>query len=496
MKKIHLSLLLFVAGTSLLLSCQQTGGKNGIYNVMDYEAVNDSSALTTRAIQQAIDACTANGGGKVLVPPGKYLTGAIMLKDDVELHLMKGATLYGSADSTDYPYRIKVTHAYASDGKSRLRFFGLIMAEGAENIAITGSGTVDGNGARSEDFKCYPLTEDGSKWHKPKRPHLIMFYDCKHIKVHDVTTINPNSWAHHYKLCSFMDIKGVTIHAHANANGDGLDLDECTDVTISNCNMDTDDNALVIKSLGNKDCQNITITNCVFSSKVSSIKTGTESGGGFKDITISNSIIRSSYEEEHYDKNRQQMNGSGIVLGAVDGGTLDGFIISNIVIEGCYAPFFIRLGNRGRKYVGHEPEPGKIRNIIMENIICRNVRNNFTSTIAGFPGHYVENLTMENIRMECNGGITTDALNPMPENAGGYPWPGMYGRNKQYPAYGLYFRHVKNLKLENVQITFKEKDTRPAVYLDDVIGAEISRSDFEAVNDPVYQTNSRNITVN
>lgn len=492
------SFLAVFAALFFVFSCSKSprrAMKTGIYNVLDFGAVNDSSALNTKAFQKAIDLCSENGGGKVIVPPGKYLTGSVLLKSNVELHLMFGAALYGSGDSADYPHKIVVKTSFAKDGKKRQKRFGLIMADSVENIAITGFGIIDGNGAYSEHYRSYPLTDDGSKWHKPPRPKILMFYGCKNVKVHDITTINPCNWAQHYKYCDFVDIRGVKIHAHANANGDGIDLDECRDVTMSDCVLDTDDNAFILKALGTRDCENIVVSNCIFASKITAIKTGTESGGGFKDIAISNCIIRSSYQEKHFDKHRQQMNGSGIALEITDGGTMDGVVISDIVMEDCYAPFFVRLGNRGRKYSGKSPQPGAMRNIVFDNIICKNVRNKHSSTIAGFPEHYIENITFSNVRMECEGGITTDSLNPMPENSDHFPWPGMYGRDQQYPAYGLWFRHVKNLTLDNVQIVYKNRDTRPALYLGDVQGAQIVHSAFQAESKAIVQENSQNVSI-
>lgn len=477
-----------------LSSCNKS--KDGTCNVLDYGARGDSVTMNTSSLQAVIDRCSADGGGRVVFPPGKYLTGSLLLKDDVELHVMKGATIYGSADSADYLHRIVDKESFTRDGQSHPSFFGLIMADGADNIAVTGSGVIDGNGAHSEDFKCYPLSDEpNSPWHKPDRPKLFFFYNCKNVKIHDITAINPNNWTMHYKRCDFLDIRGVRVYAHANANNDGINLDECQDVTINNSFIDTDDDALVFKSLGTRASKNITVTNSIISSKITPIKTGTESGGGFQNITISNCVIRPSYEEEPYDPHRSTLHGAGIALEIVDGGIMDGVVISNIVIEGSYAPFFLRLGNRGRKYGGMEPEPGQMKNIILENVICRNVHNDFSSTIAGFPGHYIENLTMSNIRIECEGGIQTKKLNPMPENEKAYPWPGMYGNDMPYPAYGIFFRHVKNLNVDNLQIIYEKEDSRPALFMDDVVDSRVLNLDFMSAGNPVKIVNSTNVVI-
>jgi polygalacturonase len=469
----------------LFSACYDRHQTDGIYNILDYGAKGDSLTLNTGAIQKAIDKCTADGGGRVLVPQGKFITGSLMLKSNVELHLLKGAYLYGSVSVSDYPHMIKCMKSYKPNGTDRQDYFGLIMAEGAENISITGQGTIDGRGALSEDFRCYPITEDGSSWHKPKRPKIIMFYDCKNVKIHDIHTTNPNNWAQHYKRCDFLDINGVNVYSHGNANNDGIDLDECRDVTISDVIIDADDDGLVFKSLGNRDSRNISVTNSIISSKITPIKVGTETGGGFQNITISNCIIRPSNEKKVFDPLRRPVHGAGIALEIVDGGIMDGVVLSNIIIENSYAPFFLKLGNRGRKYGGEEPPPGQMRNIIMDNIICRNVPNDFSSTITGFPGHYIENLTLSNIQMEMEGGTKTTQWNPMPENEKSYPWPGMFGSELPYPAYGIFFRHVKNLTLFNVQTTFKQEDVRPALHLENVKNARIIQSDFMTLKEPI-----------
>lgn len=471
-------------------SCSQVPEE---YNVLNYGASADSSKINTEVFQQVIDKCSKNGGGRVVVPPGKYLTGSIFMKSNVELHLMMGATIYGSADSIDYPHRLVDMKSFARDGKSRQSFFGLIMADGAENIAITGKGTIDGNGGYSEDFRSYPTSEDGSTWHKPERPRLIMLYNSSHIKIHDISIVHPANWANHYKRCDFLDIRGVFIYSHGNANNDGLNLDECQDVSISDVFIDADDDALVFKSLGTRASKNIAVTNSILSSKITPIKVGTETGGDFQNITISNCVIRPSIEEKVFDPLRTTLHGAGIALEIVDGGIMDGVTISNMVIENSYAPLFLKLGNRGRKYGGEEPPPGQMRNIILDNIICRNVQNDFSSTITGFPGHYIENLTLSNIRMEMVGGTQTTDWNPMPENEKNYPWPGMFGNELPYPAYGIYFRHVKNLTLFNVQTTFDQEDIRPALHLENVENARIIHSDFEALKEAIVLKNTQNI---
>lgn len=451
------------------------------YHIEAFGAVGDSITLNTQAIQAAIDTAAAEGGGKVIVPPGQFLTGSLFLKDNVELHLMAGATLLGSVHKKDYQWIVD-EKAYGPKGDPAAAVSGIIMGNHADNIAITGSGTINGQGGKGEDFRAYPLTDDGSKWHKPPRPKTIMLYYCTNVRIEDITSYAPQEWAQHYLGCDFMSIRGVKIHAHDNANGDGIDLDGCQDVVMSDCILDTDDNAFILKGRGARDCINITVQNCIFASKITAIKTGTESSGGFKNIVINNCVIRSSYEPKHFDPFRQQMNGSGIALEITDGGTMDGVILSNIVMEECYAPFFIKLGDRGRLYKDgvNTPPPGKMKNIKIQNIVCKKTSNRYTSTITGFPDHYIENLTLQNIHIEHEGGVKADEiLTALPENSHHHPWPGMFGRDANYPAYALYIRHVKNLTLDNITTTLDQPDERPAVYMEDVYNERLRFLDFD-----------------
>ncbi|WP_425421399.1 glycoside hydrolase family 28 protein [Phaeodactylibacter xiamenensis] len=479
-KSIPILLLLLLA--SAVCSAQPTPSALAHeYHIEAFGAVGDSITLNTQAIQAAIDTAAAEGGGKVIVPPGQFMTGSLFLKDNVELHLMAGATLLGSVHKKDYQW-ITDEKAYGAKGGPAAAVSGIIMGNQVNNISVTGSGIINGQGGKGEDFRAYPLTDDGSKWHKPPRPKTIMLYYCTNVRIEDITSYAPQEWAQHYLGCDFMNIRGVKIHAHDNANGDGIDLDGCQDVVMSDCILDTDDNAFILKGRGARDCINITVQNCIFASKITAIKTGTESSGGFKNIVINNCVVRSSYEPKHFDKFRQQMNGSGIALEITDGGTMDGVIISNIVMEECYAPFFIKLGDRGRLYKDgvNTPPPGKMKNIKIQNIICKKTSNRYTSTITGFPGHYIENLTLQNIHIEHEGGIkASDVFSDLPENSSHHPWPGMFKRDANYPAYALYLRHVKNLTLDNITTTLDQPDERPAVYMEDVQNERLRFLDFD-----------------
>jgi hypothetical protein len=247
---------------------------------------------------------------------------------------------------------------------------------------------------------------------------------------------------------------------------------------MSDCFGDSDDDAITIKSTSPYISENITITNCVVSSHCNAFKFGTESTGGFKNITVSNIIIKpSSIKTTIYGA---PGGISGITLGAVDGGPLENIIISNIVIEGVQVPFYLRLGNRGRKHTPEAVQPGisSFKNVFLSNIIATKLASNIGASITGIPDNYIENVTLSNIYVEYpGGGNNEDASKKLEELIDHYPESTKWGT---LPAYGVFIRHAKNITMNNVRFNLIEKDLRPAIVLDDVEGITIN--DFETNN--------------
>ena len=413
-----------------------------LYDVRDYGAIPDGKTLCTKSIQKAIDACSQSGGGTVYLPPGTFLSGTIYFKSGVTLRLDAGSTLLGSKNLKDYPPTVQAFRSYTDNYTDK----SLIYGENVEKIAITGSGTIDGQGA---SFKGpYKV-----------RPYMIRFSQCRNVTVKDVVLRNSPMWVQHYLACDDVRITGITVRSLVNQNNDGINIDSCRRVIISDCNIESGDDAIVLKSTSARICQEVVVSNCVLSSRCNALKMGTESNGGFKNIVMTGCSI--------YDTRL-----AGVALEIVDGGTMERVVVSNITMNNIGAPIFLRLGNRARPFKKDTETPGTgvMRNITISNIEATGA-NPTGCAISGLPGAKIENVTLSNLRLSFEGGGTkADAEREIPEKTADYPEYSMFGR---LSAYGFYCRHVKGLKLFNVQLQLEKPDQRHAVVLEDVEDALI-----------------------
>jgi len=405
--------------------------------------VADGATLNTRALQEAIDRCAKAGGGEVLIPPGRYLTGTLHLRDRVGLYLESGAVLLGSPRLEDYPQLKDAIPSFTSTYTHRC----LIRADAASDVAIRGYGAIDGNGTAFEGE--YEV-----------RPYLLRFIGCKGVHMQGVTLRNSAMWVQHYLDCEDVLIEGIRVRSRRrHVNNDGIDIDSCRRVRISNCDIDCGDDAIVLKATTSLPCRDIVITNCILSTLCSAFKLGTESNGGFDNIVFSNSTI--------YDTNI-----AGIALEMVDGGTLSRINISNIVMRNVTCPLFLRLGNRARPVTAGDPRPGmgSFAGVMIRGIDATS-ESKVVSSITGIPGHPVEDVLLENIRLTVAGGGKVLAADyQVPEKPESYPEASMFG---VLPAHGLYCRHVAGLSLHGVTIRAAKPDPRPSVIVDDADGLSI-----------------------
>lgn len=438
---------------AILIQATLLSAEQNVYDIRDFDAKPGRDTLCTKAIQNAIDKCAEKGGGTVYLPPGTWLTGTVYLESNVTIHLDNGCTLLGSPNKTDYapPRNLK------GPDKQTFTCWAIIAGKDLENIAIRGRGVIDGQGA---NFRY----KDGP------RPKNIYLEDCRDVLIEDVRLRAAGCWMQHYRNCDRLTIRGIAVFNHVAYNNDGLNIDSCRDVTITGCNIDSDDDAVVLKSLSTDPCENIVISDCIVSSHCNAIKMGTESGGGFQNITVTNCTICSPrYSKVTYGKQRGL---AALALEIVDGGTLDRIAISNITIKGVTVPIFMRLGNRARIYEKDKPKPpvGKFRNVALSNIIATDC-SPVGCSITGLPGCPIENVQITNVNLGFDGGGTKgDAARKIPEIPTKYPESTMFGT---LPAYGFYCRHVKNLKFQNIHLATSAPDFRHAITFDDVQNAAI-----------------------
>lgn len=453
-------------------------------NPRDFGAAGDGVRLDTAAINAAIDACHAGGGGVVQLPPGTYLSGTVILKSNVTLYLAAGATLLGSRNIADYAAQhqfvdLKKAQSSATFTKDLedAGAYHLIFARDAENVGLAGPGRIDGQGPAFWDpsGRVPPAAADAWKdvatydW-TPRRPRpspMLEFYNCRNLRIESVRIENSPGWTLRPIHCDNVFIHGISIKNPVyGPNTDGIDPTCCRNVFISDCLIDTGDDAICLKSENPygeelRASKNITITNCVLTSCCNGLKFGTATHGAFENIVFSNSVIFN----DDVPLNARVI--AGIALEIVDGGSIAGVIISNIRMQRVRTPVFIRRGDRKSRPDG---TPGTVRGVLLDNIHATG--SILTSSITGLPGFDVEDVTLSNLRIDSEEGGKAEWVNArVPEQARNYPEARMFGR---LPAAGFYCRHVSGLRIRDLGFKATADEGRPAIVCDEVKDLEIS----------------------
>jgi len=284
-----------------------------VFPVTDYGAIPDCTTMNTEAIQTAIDACSDEGGGTVLIDGGSYLSGTLFLKSGVTLKIEKGSEIKGSPNIEDYATNVHKNMYKNEPHMDRC----LIFAENAVDIGIEGPGTIDGNG----------LIDYFTK--KTGRPMLIRFLNCQRIDVHQIRLLNPAAWTSAWLYCREIRVSNVTIRSRANHNGDGLDFDGCDDVVVTNCSFDNSDDCICLQASNpDRPCQNIAISNCNFTTKWGGIRIGLLSRGDIRNVAVSNCTFRNIQD-------------SGLKIQQCEGGEMSNMVFSNLVMENVPRPIFM-----------------------------------------------------------------------------------------------------------------------------------------------------------
>jgi Glycosyl hydrolases family 28/Pectate lyase superfamily protein len=417
-------------------------------DVREFGAVGDGETKDTHAIQRAVDAAHRQGGGLVALSPGTFVSGTVHLRSGVTLELDAGAVLLASPDDADFAPPERLRFATASDLETVDFAHALLAGRELAQVAIIGGGVIDMN----RDARVGP---------KP-----IALKRCRRVTVRGVTILRSPNYCVSLGGCDDVVVDGVTIR---EAFADGIDPDCCRRVRITDCDVESDDDALCLKASFHLGVRAITedvlVANCRLRSPSNCFKLGTESTGDFRQIVVS-SCIFSGLPPQNHDVS-EAAEGGGIAILSVDGGTIDGVMVSNVVMSGVPAPLFVRLGNRGRDQA--EPAPGRLRNVSISGIVAIGATG--TGSIVGLPGHPVERITIDNVRIGGAGGSARVAGLEVPERPADYPKVSMHGA---LPASGLYLRHVSDVVLRNVELAVDGSDSRPALVVDDVAGLHLA----------------------
>lgn len=430
-----------------------------VFNVVnDFGAINNGFQITTKELQNAIDHCAENGPAHLFFPAGIYLTGTLILRSGVHIELDEAAKILGSTDVKDY---LVVQPKYKNNTDLQVDK-SLFYAEKVDGISITGKGTIDFQGTSPVYL--------GTGNNDPRRPFGIRIVSSKNIYVSDVMLLNSAQWMQHYLDCENVMIENINVFNHAHQNNDGIDMDGCRNVYVRNSRIDSDDDAICLKSNGQSPCENVLIENCTVASHCNALKLGTETTGGFKNIMYRNCKVVPSVTGFHH-VNGTETTRTAITLIITDGGAMENIWFDNIDATDCITPIFVTLGNRSRKHTSTAPAPtiGSIKNIKISNLSASGA-GPMSSSVTGLNNtNQIENFILENISIELTHPGTKEDRNIdmtqlLKANKAGYPSPHTFGNMS---SYGFNFKYINGLKMENIDLNLKCDDPREAIIIED-----------------------------
>ncbi|OKS85112.1 glycoside hydrolase family 28 protein [Mucilaginibacter polytrichastri] len=441
------------------------------FNIKDYGAIADGKTVNTAALQNAVDACSANGGGMVYVPAGTFVTGTFHLKSNINLYLENGAVLKGSPDLKDY-----VSYTMPVYG---LNYYGMLYTTDAENVSITGAGTIDGNNpvfhdftkAKKIDAKSSSLTRqkdnfrhvesgigDGPVVPNKDRPHqMVIFSNCKNVHMRDVSLINSPFWTLHFADCDAVNVSGIRLWSGLLVpNADGIDVTSCSNVVIDNCDIRAGDDAIAIvgydhhfeipgfKGLKHVS-ENIIVSNCNLQSNSSGIRIGFLDQNTVRNVHVSHTNITNS------------SRGIGIFLR--DEGSLENITFSDMHIEtylhtgdwwGNGEPIHISAV-RGKEHV----KLGTIRNIEFNNISCTGENG---MLIYGSAESVIQDVRFNNVSFQLKNSKLNDVAGGNIDMRGGLaPKDQLFASDIP----GLMAHFVAGLSINNFRLSWDNSITQP-----------------------------------
>lgn len=402
---------------------------------------------STARLQAAIDDVHVRGGGTVQLAAGVHSSGTLRLRSHVRLHLSHGAELRASPLIADYA---RDTHwqRYADEANLDRCF---IYAEDAEDIAIDGSGVIDGQGAAFPNPGC------------DQRPMLIRMLRCRGVRISGVVLRDPAAWTTAFLACREIRASGLRISSRANRNGDGLDFDACEDVVVSDCRIDGSDDCICLQnSFPSLACRNIVVSNCVLSGRWAGMRIGLLSSGPIEDVVVTGCVMR-------------DLGCSGIKIQATEGGSIRNMLFADLVMRNVPRPLFATLNRRriGRDPPSGLPAMGRISGLTLRGLRLRNDDLPASPSAAceglvlcGSPGARIDDVAIRDVdAVFAGGGSPPDA-----------PPPGLGTQRPEYtvfgprlPAAAVWLRHVAAISMHRCRWRVLRTDARPAMVAEDAM---------------------------
>ena len=443
-----------------------------IYNVLDYGIKPNTDEILSKKVQELIDLCAKEGGGTIVFPEGSYVLSTVFLKSKVKIEIQRNATILGAPSFYDYCPEEKIDYPAYQDSSHTYYHCSMFVGIDLDDVAIFGKGTIDMRAVWDED-NVRDILHRG--------PKCIAFKNCTNVLFEGFSVINATDLAVYFAGCKNVKVNDLYLKVFI----DGISPDNCENVEITNCRVESGDDGIVFKTSYTLNkigyCKNIKVRNCFLKSRCTGIKFGTETNGCYFDFDIQNCTI--------FDTRIQ-----AIGVESVDGAIVDNIKFKNIQMYNVNAPIFVHVGKRMRGPSGREI--GKISNVTFENITAvgpyipynivpwnyRSYKENdviqypwvfgqgagvdfkdsdtdwqMTSNCCGLKGHELENITFKNVYFCLDGGVQKFNKD-VPEDAQDYPEVYVYG--KILPAKAMYFRHIKGLNIENFKVETLRPDVR------------------------------------
>jgi polygalacturonase len=418
-----------IAGTAALRPQKAAAAAGDLLTPQAFGARGNGESLDTQAIQTAIDTAHRNGGGTVRFPAGRYLSGLLALRSNVSLWLDNGAVLTMAPDDRAF--------APANTEREGIAYRAALLAgENVESVAVWGEGSIECNRTRRGG------------------PKPIALLRSKRVSLRGISIRNSPNYTISLLGCEDVTIDGINIY---NGWADGIDPDCSRRVRISNCFVESVDDAICLKASGQMGeriaTEGVAVTNCVLRTASIHFKCGTESCRDFSNIVLANCTF-------HGDMGMRHGN-PGLSFYTVDGGSLRNVSVTNVTMQNVGIPIALRRGTRNR--CGGD-SAGVLESIRIANVAASGAK--LPSVIAGITNAPVRDVRIQGLSVSMSrADSVTRPLAEIPERPGDYPDPTMFG---PLPAYLLYVRHASELVLRDVRAVAAAGETRAAIIMDDV----------------------------